>query len=241
MFLRPGTRETAEAEALLEPFLRQGSTAAVLPLATPAETLGTLTLVSLDPARPLDRETVAAATTIAAQAALAIDNARLYQQQKDFTETMQRSLLPRELPAVPGLDVGHVYQSSARVDVGGDVYDFLVLEDGRLAVVLGDVLGKGIQATADMAMAKFSFRVLARVAPGSLRLPRPRERGRRRGDRAGQVRHDLYAVVDPAEGEVACASAGHPPIRVVTAGGDVVAVTAGRPRARHRAGAGVRV
>ena len=103
--------------------------------------------------------------TVSAQAALAIDNARLYQQQKDFSETMQHSLLPRELPAVPGLEVGHVYESSARVDVGGDVYDFLTLEDGRLAIILGDVTGKGIQAAADMAMAKFSFRALARMHP----------------------------------------------------------------------------
>ena len=48
------------------------------------------------------------------------------------------------------------------MDVGGDVYDFLALADGRLAVVLGDVTGHGIEATADMAMAKFVFRSLAR-------------------------------------------------------------------------------
>ena len=55
-----------------------------------------------------------------------------------------------------------MYDSSARVDVGGDVYDFLELADGRLAVVLGDVTGHGIDAAADMAMAKFVFRSLAR-------------------------------------------------------------------------------
>ena len=78
---------------------------------------------------------------------------------------MQRSLLPREPPDVPGLEVGQVYESSARVDVGGDIYDFLELDDGRLAVVLGDVTGHGVEATADMAMAKFVFRSLAREHP----------------------------------------------------------------------------
>ena len=78
---------------------------------------------------------------------------------------MQRSLLPREQPAIAGLEVGEVYESSARVDVGGDVYDFLELDDGRLAVVLGDVTGHGVEATADMAMAKFVFRSLAREHP----------------------------------------------------------------------------
>ena len=118
--------------------------------------------MSLDPADPIDRETLATAGTIAQQAALAIDNARLYQQQKAFAETMQQSLLPRERPDVPGIEVGAVYESAAQVDVGGDVFDFLELADGRLAVVLGDVTGHGIDATADMAMAKFVFRSLAR-------------------------------------------------------------------------------
>ena len=150
------------AHALLGPFLEAGSTAALLPIVSATELLAELTIVSLDPAEPITEETLASALPILRQAALAIDNARLYQQQKEFTETMQRSLLPRELPAVNGLDVGSVYESAARVDVGGDVYDFLELADGRLAVVLGDVTGHGIEATADMAMAKFVFRSLAR-------------------------------------------------------------------------------
>jgi serine phosphatase RsbU (regulator of sigma subunit) len=226
LLLRPGSPEADEVEELLEPFLRQGSTAAVLPLATPAELLGTLTLVSLDPARPLDGEAVAAATAIIAQAALAIDNARLYQQQKDFTETMQRSLLPRQIPAVPGLDVGHVYQSSARVDVGGDVYDFLVLDEHRLAIVVGDVLGKGIQATADMAMAKFSFRALARAHPDASDFLAHANEVVVEEIEPGKFVTLVYALVDAAEREVACASAGHPPIRIVTPGGDVSAVAA---------------
>ena len=56
---------------------------------------------------------------------------------------MQRSLLPQTEPAPDGLELGHVYESSAQVEVGGDVYDYLLLADGRLAVVLGDVTGTG--------------------------------------------------------------------------------------------------
>ena len=66
-----------------------------------------------------------AALSIAGQAALAIDNARLYQQQKSFSDTMQRSLLPRASRGSRGWRSATVYESSARVDVGGDVYDFL--------------------------------------------------------------------------------------------------------------------
>jgi serine phosphatase RsbU (regulator of sigma subunit)/uncharacterized protein YigA (DUF484 family) len=219
--LFPTTGGARTGDDLLAPFLAKGSTAAIVPVATPGEVLGTLTLLSLDPARPLDGETVDAAATVASQAALAIENARLYQQQKDFSETMQRSLLPEVPPAVEGLEIGHVYDSSAGVEVGGDLYDFLVLDDGRLAVVLGDVTGKGIQAAADMAMAKFSFRALARNHPEP-------------GDflaTANQVVVDeievgkfitmLYVVVDPGRRVVACASAGHLPIRLVQPGGKV--------------------
>lgn len=222
--LRPGTSSPEDAHRLLEPFLRQGATAAVLPLATPGEVLGTMTVVSFDPTRPLDEEDVETALSVASQAALAIDNARLYQQQKDFAETMQRSLLPREAPRVPGLDVGHVYQSSARVDVGGDLYDFLPLDGGRLAVALGDVLGKGISAAADMAMTKFSFRVLARGGADPSRvLARVNEVVCDEVEE-GKFVTFLYALVDPAAGEVACASAGHPPPRLVRPDGQVASL-----------------
>ena len=156
------SRRLGGAHALLLPFLAAGATAALLPIATASELLAQLTILSLDPEAPISLETLATARTIAQQAALAIDNARLYQQQKQFAETMQQSLLPRERPSIAGLEVGAVYESAAQVDVGGDVFDFLELRDGRLAVVLGDVTGHGIDATADMAMAKFVFRSLAR-------------------------------------------------------------------------------
>src|SRR5205823_5398500 len=111
------------------------------------------------------RETLETALSLAAQAALAIDNGRLYQQQKEFADTMRRSLLPQSHPQLQGLDIGEVYQPSTQMDVGGDVYDFLELGGDSLAVVLGDVTGHGIEATADMAMAKFVFRSLAREHP----------------------------------------------------------------------------
>jgi sigma-B regulation protein RsbU (phosphoserine phosphatase) len=201
------------------PFRAKGATAVVLPVATPEEVIGTLTLLSLDPARPVDEETLETATTVTGQAALAIENARLYEQQKDFAETMQRSLVPSARPSVPGIDVGHVYESSARVDVGGDFYDFVTLDDGRLAVVLGDVTGKGIQAAADMAMAKFAFRALAR------NYPEPRDLLARVNDvvveeiALGKFITIVYVVADPETGALATANAGHPPVRIVRSDG----------------------
>ena len=202
----------------LIPFLEKGSTAAVIPLATQAEMLGTLTLLSLDPDRPIAGETIEAATSIAGQAALALDNARLYQQQREFAESMQRSLLPRTRPELADLEIGAIYDSSARMDVGGDVYDFLEVSDGRLAVVLGDVTGHGIDAAADMAMAKFVFRSLAREHP------QPADFLSSANDivldeiAPGKFITLLYLLIDARNGEVACASAGHPPPLLVRTG-----------------------
>jgi serine phosphatase RsbU (regulator of sigma subunit) len=222
----PTARRLGGAHALLIPFLDKGSTAALLPIATAGELLAQLTILCLDPARPISAETLTTAGTIAQQAALAIDNARLYQQQKEFAETMQQSLLPRERPAVPGLEVGTVYESAAQVDVGGDVFDFMELPDGRLAVVLGDVTGHGIDATADMAMAKFVFRSLARehsepsdflahaneVVVGEIAV--------------GKFITMAYLIVDPG-GALLCASAGHPVPRLVHPDGTVTGLECG--------------
>jgi serine phosphatase RsbU (regulator of sigma subunit) len=199
----------------LVPFLEKGWTAAVVPVALPTEVVASLDVYSFRPGDPLSDETVDAAAALAAQAALAIDNARLYQQQKQFADTMQRSLLPRSRPVVAGLEVGELYEPSARVDVGGDVYDFLVLDDGRLAVVLGDVTGHGVAATADMAMAKFVFRSLAREHP------EPSDFLAFANDvicseiGPGKFISMSYVVVDGVAGTVAAASAGHPSPRIV--------------------------
>ena len=139
---------------------------------------------------------------------------------------MQRSLLPRTQPELEGLELGAVYESSARVDVGGDVYDFMELENGRLAVVLGDVTGHGIDATADMAMAKFVFRSLAREhsAPANF-LASANEVVV--GEIApGKFITMAYVTLDPATGRVACACAGHPPPRLVQPDGAVGGIDA---------------
>jgi len=214
-------RRLGEPYELLVPFLEQGATALVVPIATSAELLATLTVVSLDPARRLGDEQVETAVFVAGQAALAIDNARLTQERKDFADTMQRSLLPRGLPEVVGLEVGAVYESSARVEVGGDVYDFLRLPDGELAVVLGDASGHGIAATADMALAKFAFRSLVRLYPDPAALLAQANEVAF-GELAGGNFVTMACVtVDPATGAVFAASAGHPPIRVLAADGSI--------------------
>jgi serine phosphatase RsbU (regulator of sigma subunit) len=229
---RPVLLDADRAEALggalglLAPFLRKGSTAAVVPIATTSELLATLTIVSLHPGRPVAGEIVETALSIAGQAALAIDNARLYGQQKAFADTMQRSLLPTTAPVLPGLEVGDVYESAARVEVGGDVYDYVTLADGRLAVVLGDVTGHGVDATADMAMAKFVFRSLARehTVPGAFLAAANDVVSSEIAP--GRFITMVELVIDPAKGEVACAGGGHPQPRLVLPDGTVTGIAA---------------
>jgi serine phosphatase RsbU (regulator of sigma subunit) len=128
---------------------------------------------------------------------------------------MQRSLLPRSRPEIEGLEVGEVYEPSARVDVGGDVYDFLALDDGRLAVVLGDVTGHGVDATADMAMAKFVFRSLAREHPEPSDFLAAANEVICSEIGPGKFISMSYVVVDGRSGRVAAASGGHPAPRIV--------------------------
>ena len=206
---------------LLLPFLEKGSTAAILPIATTTEVLGCILLLSFHPDRAVDAETIDTARAISLQAALAIDNARLYEQQRDFADAMRRSLLPQVRPPVAGLEIGTIYTPSAHVKIGGDLYDYLALDDGRLAVVLGDVTGHGVEAAADMAMAKYVFRSLARDHP------QPADFLAAANDvvvgeiAPGKFITMLYLLIDPQHGEISCASAGHPPPRLVGVHGKV--------------------
>jgi serine phosphatase RsbU (regulator of sigma subunit) len=217
---------TPDVAPELAPFLARGWTGAAVPIATPAEVLASLTIVSMRPGAPVTQEKIDEAVSIAGQAALAIDNARLYQQQKQFADMMQRSLLPQSVPELSGLELGDAYESSARVEVGGDLYDFMELADGRLAVALGDVTGHGIEAAADMAMAKFVFRSLAREHP------EPGDFLQSANDvivgeiAPGKFITMVYVVIDPASGEIAVAGAGHPAPRVVGADGAVKSLDA---------------
>jgi serine phosphatase RsbU (regulator of sigma subunit) len=210
----------------LAPFLARGWTGAAIPIATSSEVLASLKIISMRPGSPVTQATLDEAVRIAGQAALAIDNARLYQQQKEFADTMQRSLLPQSVPELPGLELGAAYESSARVEVGGDVYDFMELPDGRLAVALGDVTGHGIEAAADMAMAKFVFRSLAREHA------EPSDFLQSANDvvvgeiAPGKFITMVYVVIDPRTGAVAVAGAGHPAPRIVGADGNVSSLDA---------------
>jgi sigma-B regulation protein RsbU (phosphoserine phosphatase) len=119
------------------------------------------------------------------------------------------------------LEIGAVYESSALVGVGGDVYDYLKTAEKRLAIVLGDVTGHGIDAAADMAMAKFVFRSLARLYPEPAAFLAAANDVVVEEIGSGKFITMLYLTVDAEIGEVACASGGHPPPRLLHEDGAV--------------------
>ena len=99
---------------------------------------------------------------LARRATLAIDNARLYEERANVARTLQRSLLPPVLPDVPGIDLAARYLAAGEGnDVGGDFYDCFRTGDGEWAVVIGDVCGKGAEAAAVTALARYTARASA--------------------------------------------------------------------------------
>ena len=97
-----------------------------------------------------------------ARAALAVDNARLYQQQLHAARALQRSLLPPTAPEIPGVEVASRYRAVGEgAEVGGDFYDVFETSDGAWAVVIGDVCGKGPEAAAVTGLARHTIRATA--------------------------------------------------------------------------------
>lgn len=104
--------------------------------------------------------------SIASQSAIAIDNISLYDQQQFISDSLQRGLITQILPELTKTDIGTYYASAtATAVVGGDFYDAVSLPDNQIALFVGDVSGKGVTATSDAAMAKYSLRALASVNP----------------------------------------------------------------------------
>jgi serine phosphatase RsbU (regulator of sigma subunit) len=228
----PDEEQWSRSELLrrLRPFLQRGSTVAVLPMMRPGsateDVMGTLVMLAIDPEHALTYDKVDIATSVTDQAALALDNARLYQQQKSFAEIIQESLLPRRLPDVPEIDYGVLYRSAVvggdAPQIGGDFYDFLELEDGRLAMALGDVTGKGVQAAADTAMTKYVFRALAREHPEPANFLRYANEVVCDEITSGKFVTLFYAVIDPIKGTFTCGLAGHPEPKLLFPGGTVL-------------------
>jgi PAS domain S-box-containing protein len=148
---------------------------------------------------------------LAERAAVHIDNARMYTREHDAAVALQRSLLPRVIPQVAGLDIAYRYQpASQAAEIGGDWFDVIPLDHGQVALVVGDVTGHGISAAAIMGQLRTTTAALARTGcPPEQIMRQLSGLLAAHGDEAGAT--CLYAVYDPASRQCCLASAGHPP------------------------------
>jgi serine phosphatase RsbU (regulator of sigma subunit)/PAS domain-containing protein/anti-sigma regulatory factor (Ser/Thr protein kinase) len=180
-------------------------------------------------------EDVAFAEELGARAALAIDNARRFTREHAMTVTLQRSLLPRGQPEQDALEVAWRYLPS-EAGVGGDWFDVIPLPGERVALVMGDVVGHGLHASATMGRLRIAVHnfatldlpvdeVLGKLDDLVVRLDAEDDSGAAPDDKEGAGLTGatcLYAIYDPVAGICTMARAGHPGPAVVNPDGTVV-------------------
>lgn len=135
--------------------------ALVVPMVARRRTIGALTLVSAESGRTFDQGHVEFAEQVAARAALAVDNARLFAERSQIARTLQQSLLPEALPPIPGWEVATLYRAAGHGnEVGGDFYDFWEA-DGCWLMMIGDVTGKGVAAASVTSLVRYTAKAAA--------------------------------------------------------------------------------
>jgi serine phosphatase RsbU (regulator of sigma subunit)/anti-sigma regulatory factor (Ser/Thr protein kinase) len=164
---------------------------------------------------------------LAHMASVAIENARLYERERGIALELQSTLLPDGLPEIAGVDTEVRYRAGGDGDVGGDWYEVIPLPGGRVGMAIGDVVGRGVRAAAMMGQLRMALRAYALegewpgfVAERMARFVRTLDRD--------EMSTCVYAVLEPATGELRSANAGHLPPLVLAADGSATFLT-GRP------------
>lgn len=142
--------------------------------------------------------------------ALAIDRVQLFEREHSLAETLQRSLLPDTLPDLPEGDLAGIYRPGAGATVGGDWYDVIPLPKGQVALVMGDVVGRGVRAASIMGQLRAACRIYAGQGHGPGEVVRFLNRFALTLGR-GEMATLVYLALDPSSGEGVLVSAGHPP------------------------------
>jgi serine phosphatase RsbU (regulator of sigma subunit) len=187
-----------------------------LPLLAAGRALGALRFSFTRPQK-ISQEDGVFLEALAGQCALAVERATLFEREHTTAETLQRSLLPDNLPVVQGLELAQRFRSGSRhVQVGGDWYDAFVLQDGRVAAVVGDVMGKGVKAAAGMGRIRNAMRALALTNPPPAAVLTGLDRVFEATEAEEQVTTLAYMIVEPGTGEGTLALAGHPPPLLVS-------------------------
>jgi GAF domain-containing protein/anti-sigma regulatory factor (Ser/Thr protein kinase) len=200
---------------------------ALFPLGAARRVHGVL-LLGWRTVQALEPDDRAFAGTFASQCGQALDRAIRYESERTIAETLQQSVLPQALPDVAGVTFAARYlPGESGVDVGGDWYDAFALPDGRIALVVGDVVGKGVQAAATMGQLRNSLRAFAseHADPGEVV-----RRLSRMVDALPEAPFATlaYLVLDVSQRHCRYVVAGHPPPLVVHPSGEAVYLEGGR-------------
>ncbi|GGT83704.1 SpoIIE family protein phosphatase [Actinomadura citrea] len=204
-----------------------------VPIRARGVTLGVAAFVRSESAEPFEPDDVLLAEELTARAAVSIDNARRYTRERTTALTLQRSLLPHRLSEQSAVEAATCYlPASSHVGVSGDWFDVIPLSSARVALVVGDVVGHGIHASATMGRLRTAVRTLADVdsSPDEL-LTRLDDLVSRFSAEEATGAHDeaenevgatcLYAVYDPVSRRCTAARAGHPPPALIAPDGSV--------------------
>ncbi|MFG2386321.1 SpoIIE family protein phosphatase [Streptomyces avermitilis] len=188
-----------------------------VPLTARGHILGFLGLTRARDPRPFDEDDLAIAAELASRAAVCIDNARAHQSVRNAAETLQRSLLPDHPPHLPGLQVASRYlPAQAAYEVGGDWYDVLPLDGGKTALVVGDVMGSGIDAAATMGRLRTATAAFADLDLDPAQVLQHLDTITSRLEQ--YIATCVYVAYDPHRAECRIATAGHLPPVVVRSG-----------------------
>jgi serine phosphatase RsbU (regulator of sigma subunit) len=186
-----------------------------LPLLAAGAPLGALRFSFSRPRKITEEERVFL-EALAGQCSLAVERAAMYEREHTTAETLQRSLLPDQLPSVDGLVMAARYLPVARnMEIGGDWYDAFWLADRRLAVAVGDVMGKGLVAAAGMGRVRNALRALALTDPRPAAVLGGLDRLFSATELEEQVTTVAYLVIDPEAGEGVLGNAGHLPALII--------------------------
>jgi hypothetical protein len=205
------------------PLAEEESEAHAVGLAAPLLGLGERLVGMVHISHPLDGDFTDRDRYILLQLAhlggAAIENAQLYERERQTAETLQRALLPQRLARPPGIELASRYvPGSAGVDVGGDWYDVVPLAEDRLGIAIGDVAGHGVRAASTMGQVRMAFRAyaMADLAPETVVERVNRIMCALEPDHFSTM---AYLVVDLGRGEAQVVRAGHPPPLLLRAGG----------------------
>jgi anti-sigma regulatory factor (Ser/Thr protein kinase) len=199
------------------------------PIMVQGTVLGVASFYRLGGADPFDEDDLQLAGDLASRAAVCLDNARRFERERAMALALQRSLLPRAFPRQCAVEVAHRYHP-AQEGVGGDWYDVIPLSGGRVALVVGDVVGHGIHAAATMGRLRTAVRNFCALdlPPEDLLSQLDALVESMDADEAEDQRGVgiigatcLYVVYDPVSGLCSVAAAGHPSPAVVARDGSV--------------------